>query len=258
MRLNPDIDKWPPKMRRPWAQADILAMARTRDEVKLSYDATGEPVHFFPGTRCTKCGFIAPWLVGEDMCTVCKHLKNQQRTDDRAKKVNRQHDRLGFGRKEMPGGGAGYTRLIPPSDCKIARSDDRETNKARRTSCPEGLVRDHTVHCGSWPLADGVYVIGLEVAENLLPMTNAMNWRKGNKLPDPNDYSRAANRPLIIAEQRKFVRKRMAIWAHDLVWVDSIVGGRLERVRWELYRFGYDGLVEYLGVEPTGMVEAAE
>lgn len=195
-------------------------------------------------------------------CVECKRLDNARQRIRRwratpsgkalTKKRHANVKSLGLRRGNMPGGGKGYYELIPQQ--AIARPDDRETNRAVRVACPRKYQRDHKVpqpEAHNFPHA----IIGLECAENLQILSASENRKKGGALPDPDDHTRAAERPLALEELRWFIQHRMAIWAKDVTFATK--PGERAKVRWELYRFGPGGLVEYLGAEPL-LVEAAE
>jgi hypothetical protein len=258
---KPREPKWP-KQPPKFTRQQLAEMPQSRDAARARLDLLGQPVTYYydPAKRCpehpdspryTSTGECVRHRFNLNMRSTAKKRRDLGLHDDSSTaKVNLKHKTMGFDRTgKMPGGGSGYKAFIPPARCAV--SDPAANEAKRRLRKLRHECRDHIVHIG-WPLAPGCLIMGLEVAENINPkQTRGGNTSKGNKLPDPADFARAAGRPLSIAEQAEFVRLGMAIWLHDLVWVDGIVGGKLERVKWELYRLGADGFVEYLGQEPV-------
>lgn len=265
--MRPNIADWPKEMRRLWTEAEIMEMPRERTaKLRAQNKATGEPVHFFTDERCERCDHVAPRLLSSGQCVVCVHRKNKNDRKNQAyaselpaggkESTQLWHAKtktLNLGRTNMPGGGKGNRMLRPDSTWAIFRPDDAKRNKEIRlvtaAKRKRGInsVTAHMAHSG-WPLAPGVYVIGLETHEDLVPVHYSVNRKQGNRLHDPADPTNVAKRVFSLDEQHElFVKTRRAIFAWDIVWADGLIGSTAVGVRKERYAFGPDGIVAYTG-----------
>jgi hypothetical protein len=211
---------------------------------------------YWPGRPCKgRRGPHDAWHSVSQGCLKCKELANrryrygedeaeQARAQSAAETVGKRRHDLGLDRAAMPGRGSGYPVLIPQQ--AIARTGDAASNESIRLKLA-GKDRDHIVPVPS-RRDHGNLIIGLECAENLQGLSGGQNREKGDGCPLPSDFTRRAGRPLTVAEARWFVQRRMAVWAHDVVFGED---GKPARINWRLYRLGADGLVEYSGREPA-------
>lgn len=263
---RPNISEWPKPMRGKWTVAEILAMPRSKADAKATLDLLGEPATFYyRGKLCNARKHFAPQYTRGGRCAVCKWLENTAGAVARRRKVKGQHSStlaVGpkqdlMGRSSVSVKGRGSTLIYP----KLAGGQDAlEALKAglkdmlakrprdRNGKPIGGWGIDHSIHAG-YDLPEGVLIMGREVLKNRRPMTTSKNTIKRNRLPDPNDWSRAADRLLSIIEQAEFVRLGVAVWLHDLIWDAD---GKLTGVRWDLYVDDpVKGFTTYIGQEPV-------
>lgn len=260
---RPNISEWPKRLQTKWTVAEILAMPRSKADAKATL---GEPATFYyRGKLCNARKHYAPQYTIGGRCVVCKLFDNKSRTNRERRKVegldsattDAQQKQKSLGVSSMVIRGVGSAKVYPlfmtPGPEALAALKAGLAAKLamkprdRNGVAISGWCIDHSVHIGL-DLPEGVLIVGREVDANRKLMTTTKNNAKANRLPDPNEWSRAADRPLSIAEQAEFVRLGVAVWSHDLVWDD----GKLIGVRRELYVDDpVTGLTTYMGQEPA-------